>query len=53
MDAWVEVFGTVVDGKKTLTTSNQSLVVSILSAGVSTRHMLRPTVYPSDSEGLV
>jgi sugar porter (SP) family MFS transporter len=33
MDAWVEVFGTVIDGKKVLTTNNQSLVVSILSAG--------------------
>jgi len=35
MDAWVETFGTMENGKKTLTTSNQSLVVSILSAGVS------------------
>ncbi|KAJ9096824.1 hypothetical protein QFC21_005095 [Naganishia friedmannii] len=33
MEAWLEVFGTTVDGKKVLTTSSQSLVVSILSAG--------------------
>ncbi|KAJ9121995.1 hypothetical protein QFC24_004578 [Naganishia onofrii] len=33
MEAWLDVFGTDVDGKKVLTTSAQSLVVSILSAG--------------------
>ena len=43
MDAWVETFGTVVDGKKMLTTANQSLVVSILSAGVS-RTVPRPVL---------
>jgi hypothetical protein len=53
MDAWVEVFGTVVDGKKVLTTNNQSLVVSILSAGVSDLRTLPPASGPSDREGLV
>lgn len=36
MPAWLNAFGTLNDaGEKVLTTSNQSLVVSILSAGVS------------------
>jgi hypothetical protein len=34
MDAWIETFGTGPAGSKALTTSAQSLVVSILSAGV-------------------
>lgn len=33
MDAWIETFGTGPPGARVLTTSNQSLVVSILSAG--------------------
>ncbi|KAJ9090948.1 hypothetical protein QFC20_007778 [Naganishia adeliensis] len=33
MDAFLETFGTLENGKRVLTTSNQSLVVSILSAG--------------------
>jgi hypothetical protein len=35
MPAWIETFGVLENGQKVLTTGNQSLVVSILSAGVS------------------
>lgn len=33
MDAWINIFGVEQNGVKSLTTSRQSLVVSILSAG--------------------
>jgi hypothetical protein len=35
MPAWIDTFGVLENGQKVLTTGNQSLVVSILSAGVS------------------